>query len=350
MKNYLNLLPIKQLSFMGTCLMTLFIVSCNSDSDDLVTPQPKQPDVVAETVDVSLGFVGDPISISENPLTRADSKKKIYGINVYYSEGDNGSYQHYAYGLFDNVEDMKISLISNYTYKFECTIVQDDLDELYVYSGGYYGSPFSNGNSYEYQKTKLENKFIVSTTSSDHLIQMKEGTSRIKEGPGVYPRTIRLYGELEGYKPTNGGTAVINMKRTVFGAKFVVTPPADGSLEVSVNYLFGTIVKAGDSEFSQEAIYTFNNVYDCWLQQEDRTLDFDLNLTWNRANGVTQTFSKTLTMKRNVMTTVNISVSGSTTGESSVGFNEENTAMSNTTVNVSFNGGSQDDNNVNPNY
>jgi hypothetical protein len=44
-------------------------------------------------------------------------------------------------------------------------------------------------------------------------------------------------------------------------------------------------------------------------------------------------------MKRNVMTTVNISVIGST-AESSVGVNEENTPMGNTTVNVSFYAGS----------
>ena len=70
-------------------------------------------------------------------------------------------------------------------------------------------------------------------------------------------------------------------------------------------------------------------------------------LTWKRANGATQTFEKTITMKRNVMTTINISVTGST-GESSIGFNEENTSMGTVTINASFNGGSSDDNNVNP--
>jgi hypothetical protein len=69
------------------------------------------------------------------------------------------------------------------------------------------------------------------------------------------------------------------------------------------------------------------------------TEDFRLDLKWEREKGATQTFSKTLTMKRNVMTTVNISVIGST-AESSVGVNEENTPMGNTTVNVSFYAGS----------
>lgn len=343
MKNVLNILPMKQLSFMGTCLMTLLMFSCSSGSDDLVTPQHGQPNAVAETIDVNLGFAGDPISISEDPLTRSENKKKTYGVNVYYREGDNDDYQHYAYGLFDNVEDMKISLISKYTYKFECTIVQDDRDELYVDNDGYYGLPYAYYINYSNQKIKLENKFIVSTTSSTNLSYIKLGNSTIKTGNNsyekFYPRTIRLYGELDGYKPTDGGTAVINMKRTVFGAKFVVTPPADGMLTVYVGELFSKTVRAGDSEFSQEAIYTFNNVYDCWQQQEDMTEDFRLDLKWEREKGATQTFSKTLTMKRNVMTTVNISVIGST-AESSVGVNEENTPMGNTTVNVSFYAGS----------
>lgn len=344
MQNILYSFPMKQLSFMGTCLVTLLMISCSNGADDFEAPQPEQLKTVAETVDVSLGFSGD-ITISESPLTRSDSKKKIYGVNVYYRVGDSGTYQHYAYGLFDNVADMRISLISKYNYMFECTIVQDDVDELYVDNEGNYGSPFWNYGSSYLLTTKLDNKFIVSTTTDDHLTEIKYGQSTVKNGESSttksYPRTIRQYGELAGYKPTEGETPIINMKRTVFGAKFVITPPADGSLQVSVNDLLNTTVKADDSEFNQEAIYSFNNVYKCWQQQEDMTQTFDLKLTWNRANGATQTYSKMLTMKRNVMTTVNISASGSA-GDSSVGVNEENAAMSNATVNVSFNGFSQD--------
>ena len=330
------------------CVSTLMI-SCSSESDELDSKLPDEPNKVAEMIDVKLGFGGDPISISENPLTRAEEKKKVYGINVYYREG-SGYYQHYAYGLFDNIADMKISLISKYNYKFVCTIVQDDKDELYVDNNGNYSYPFFR--YYSYSNTKLENKFIVSTTSSDYLNEITYGKSRFKDGStsyeNDYPRTDRLYGELTNYTPTDGGTAVINMKRTAFGAKFVITPPADGSLHLSMSYLLSkTVSSTESSQVIDESIYTFYDVYNCWQQQEDYTQDFTLNLTWQRANGATQTFSKTITMKRNVMTTVNVSVSGST-GDSTVGFNEENTPMSNATVNATFNGGSSNDNNVDP--
>lgn len=329
------------------CVFTLMI-SCSSESDELDSKLPDEPNKVAEMIDVKLGFGGDPISISENPLTRAEDKKKVYGINVYYREGSS-SYQHYAYGLFDNIGDMKISLISKYNYKFECTIVQDDKDELYVDNNGSYSYPFYRKYGYN---TKLENKFIVSTTSSDYLSEMKYGQSRVKNGSSYketsYPRTDRLYGELTNYTPTDGGTAVINMKRTVFGANFVINPPADGTLELGMSPFFSKTISSTDAtQTIDEVIYTFSDVYACWQQQEDYTRDFTLNLTWKRANGATQYFSKTITMKRNVMTTVNISVSGST-GDSSVGFNEENTQMSSATVNATFNGGSSNDNNVDP--
>lgn len=336
MKRLVNLLS------MMCCLL---LVACSSDDE-----MSNDPVSVPETVEVQLGFDGDPISISESPLTRAGEKKKIYGINVYYREGENGNYQNYAYGLFDNVADMKISLISSYTYKFECTIVQEDKDNLYIYNNSY-SSPFETYYSWSsVYSTELKNKFIVSTTSNAYLSGIKYGTTSTNNGNKSWPSTDRLYGELTNYIPTNGGTAVINMKRTAFGAKFVINPPADGSLNIDVykgEYLFSQTISSTDAQIIDESIYTFSDVYACWSRQEDYTQNFTLKLTWNRGNGATQTFDKTITMKRNVMTTVNVSVSGST-GDSSIGFNEENTPMGAATVNVLFDGGSQDDNNVDP--
>ena len=243
--NQTNLLKGIVVSIALMCVSTL-LFSC-SGSDELDNNWPDEPNNTPELIDVSLGFVGDPISISESQLSRAgEVKKKIYGINVYYREGDGG-YNHYAYGLFDNIADMKISLISKYNYKFECTIVQDDKDELYVSNDGYYSYPFRSYSS----NIKLENKFIVSTTNSTYLQEMRYGLSAIKNGNSStrkdYPCTDRLYGELTNYTPTDGGTAIINMKRTVFGAKFVVTPPTDGTLEISMSPLFSKTISSTEN-------------------------------------------------------------------------------------------------------
>jgi len=115
----------------------------------------------AGNVVVSLDMSGDFLDISEAPITRAGAtKKRFYAVNVYtrtkddYQRtgddvirdtkfGDNTVFPHkgdtvwtwkkYAYGLFTDKSQMKLSLPSNkdYIYKFECTIVQEDRDEVF---------------------------------------------------------------------------------------------------------------------------------------------------------------------------------------------------------------------------
>ena len=339
----------KQMSMMWL-MCGLLVTACSSDDEST----NEQPVDIPETVEISLGMSGDVIATSDSPITRAsETKQKIYGINVYYREGNDGYYNHYAYGLFDNVADMKISLISKYNYKFECTIVQDDADELYYWTSGdvrYYSYPFIYDYGYD---IALENKFIVSTTNSTYLNRIQSGFTYVKSGNSYnrknYPATDRLYGELSGYVPQTNGTATIPMKRTAFGAKFVINPPADGTLNVRCGEFFNVDVAAGgEANTIAESLYAFSDVYSCWQQTEDYTQNFTVNLTWKRSNGATQTFNQNVTMRRNVMTTVNVNVNGST-NDSTIGFTEDSSPTAGSTVNINFNGGSEDDNNVNPN-
>ena len=107
---------------------TLF--SCSNNEDELLSKEQEENEQETYTISFDLG--GEFISTSETPLSRTEViSKKIYGINVYYKKDDNSSYQNYAYGLFDNIEDMTISLIGGYKYKFECSMVQNDVDTLY---------------------------------------------------------------------------------------------------------------------------------------------------------------------------------------------------------------------------
>ena len=78
---------------------------------------------VHEEMTVSLNLTGDfDVDVTQDPLTRATSTNDAYGINVYYDkEGDGTTNDIYAYGLFDNVADMTITLLSNHKYKFICS-------------------------------------------------------------------------------------------------------------------------------------------------------------------------------------------------------------------------------------
>lgn len=184
---------------------TLF--SCSNNEDEL--PPKEQEQTNQETYTISFNLGGEFISTSETPLSRTEvAPKKIYGINVYYKKDGDTQYQNYAYGLFDNIEDMTISLIGGYKYKFECSMVQNDTDMLYHDDSMYY-APFHQGKlNYDiYKGTILENKFNISTTNYIQIQGLKFGETSLKGKRGYndianYPQTDRFYGELTDYVPT----------------------------------------------------------------------------------------------------------------------------------------------------
>ena len=330
------------------------LFSCSNNEDEL--PPKEQEQTNQETYTISFNLGGEFISTSETPLSRTEvAPKKIYGINVYYKKDSESYYRDYAYGLFDNIQDMTISLISGYKYKFECSMVQNDTDTLYHNNSKYYAPFHKYYSSYNgYEGIELSNKFNISTTYSTHIIGLQEGKTCIESyhSSEYYPKTDRFYGELTDYVPTKEGVANIDLKRTAFGLKFIVNPPVDGTLSVSYirtnkNFINPNIkVSADDNILESSSMYTFYEVYKCW-QAEKYSEDFTIQLTWERANGATQTFEKAITVKRNVMTTVNVNVNGTTT-DSSLGVKEDNTPMGNENVDMNFNGGDLDDNEVNP--
>ena len=336
---------------------TLF--SCSNNEDEL--PPKEQEQNSQETYTVSFNLGGEFISTSETPLSRTEvAPKKIYGINVYYKKDGDMNYQNYAYGLFDNIEDMTISLIEGHKYKFECSMVREDADTLYHDNEIYY-APFNQLGitNHKYRGIALENKFNISTTNYVYFGGLKIGTMSTSgyydyyDCQSDYPKSDRFYGELTGYVPTKDGVANIDLKRTAFGFKFIVTPPVDGTLFINNIYTNnGSInsnikLSADDNILEYSSMYTFYEVYKCW-QVEKYSKDFTIQLTWERANGATQTFEKTITAKRNVLTTININVNGGTT-DSSLGVKEDDTPMGNENVDMNFNGGDLDDNEVNPN-
>lgn len=301
---------------------TLF--SCSNNEDEL--PPKEQEQTNQETYTISFNLGGEFISTSETPLSRTEvAPKKIYGINVYYKKDGDMNYQNYAYGLFDNIEDMTISLIEGHKYKFECSMVREDADTLYHDNEIYY-APFNQLGitNHKYRGIALENKFNISTTNYVYFGGLKIGTMSTSgyydyyDCQSDYPKSDRFYGELTDYVPTKDGVANIDLKRTAFGFKFIVTPPVDGTLFINNIYTNnGSInsnikLSADDNILEYSSMYTFYEVYKCW-QVEKYSKDFTIQLTWERANGATQTFEKTITAKRNVLTTININVNGGTT-------------------------------------
>ena len=98
--------------------LVAFAIGCSKDAGTDEPQTPNQPSEQPEMVTVSFAMKGD-ITVEETPLIRAAGEetesKDLYGISVYYNkELDNKINDPYGYGLFDNIGDMTISLLTGY--------------------------------------------------------------------------------------------------------------------------------------------------------------------------------------------------------------------------------------------
>lgn len=346
----------KTFRLLGMALMVMMVCMACSNQD---ADEPQLESDSQKTYEVSLNFGGDYVDVTETPLSRADEPKKYYAINVFCMKADGADsyYSDYAYGVFDNQEDMKITLLGGYKYKFECTSAIEGEDKFYLN-----GSTLYWPNSCIVTSDKM-NKFFMEQT----LWGLQYGSTcyQYSNYNGQYyrdyPKMDRYYGELMDYVPTEGGTATIPMKRCAFGIKMTINGVPDGTLSWSAPsydirydgtyYVYPTVTShTGSEKLEFSSIYTFYEVYKCWQKTvagEDYTQTFTVDFTWTRENGYAQNFSKDFTVKRNVMTNINVTLTGGSE-EVTIGMEEENSAMTDETTDVEYDGGSLNDTEVDP--
>lgn len=286
-------------------LLLMLIVTACSESDPASSMPP------AEKYTVSLALGGE-ISVTDDPMTRGTATNHIYGINVYYDkDGDGKTDDLYGYGLFDNIEDMTIELLSRHKYKFECSLVKDGKTTLFYgqkggssYSGYYYPFCLANNSGYP---ALLENKFILGT--SKYLSCLGDGLTTLADNNNsysYYASVNRFYGELADYTPTQGGVATIYLKRVVFGVKFIITGVQEGTLDVYSDFWDLSVTEDYESD---ERIFTIPDVYDCWKNETPykESISVKFTSTTGSMNDISST--KTVTFKRNTLTTITINVS-----------------------------------------
>lgn len=297
-------------TFMYVTLLSI-LTACAKDESEIIEDVP-------QTCTVFLAPSRD-IDVIDEPLSRSASTNDIYGINVYYDKEKDGKLDDiYGYGLFDNIEDMTIPLLTGYKYKFVCSLVKDGKSKLFYgkignvsYSG--YHSPFQkNSNS----STILENKFILG--DGTYLAGIDKGTAYLKDKSSssfvttTYPEIERFYGELADYSPTVNEKVVIVLKKTIFGAKFIIEGIQDGTLTASclVNGSVDIWSKTTNSDdIGTETIYSYSDVYNCWKNELNLSAKVTLSFVSNRGAMWNLSSSKDIVFKRNIMTTVKIKVS-----------------------------------------
>ena len=281
----------------------------------------------SECIQVKLGFCGD-IDISAEPLTKGASDGNLYGVQVYFdNEQDGVTDDYYGYGLFDNTADMVLSVLSGYTYRFVCTAVFSGKNTLYY--GQYGGSTFSGyGKPFQTNaaaSSMLTNEFTLGADT--YFTGLTCGAATTKAANGSYldqdwPAIERYYGELDGYTTSAGQNVTISLKKCYYAVRFILKGVEGGTLATTMTYpspggteSFSTTTTDYDSGVLLRSFY---NVSDCSNLSASVNWSFTSSIfsQWNL------TGSKTITLKRNTLTTITVSVTPDDAG-GFIGINEE---------------------------
>ena len=298
-------------SFMA--MMAAFAVCCGIVSCQKVIVETNESE--SDYYTVNLGMAGDILEVIESPLTRAGEGTDLYGIQVYSApnkdlpEGQSVTWTNYAYGLFASDKEITINLLKGKKYKFVATMIVDGQNKVQqAYTGGFYTPFFVSGTNSQF--LAIDTQFTYQ--HADYLGGLSSGNASLKNGEKYsHPNLERYYGELLDYIPgKHGDKALIKMKRTSFGAKFIAKGKLakEGQLEVQMTEAPKMMVDLTTSNKKVEDIFSFSNVKKAY-ENNNYTETIAVTLNWHRPDGtVFPLGTHDVTFKRNKMSTVQVTI------------------------------------------
>lgn len=286
--------------------------ACGGDENSIPGVTPDEPSTTPKEFLVSLGFSGEITSIEESPLSRA-ATNDLYGIQVYSSPASADDYRPYAYGLFDSKDGMVIKLLEGYKYKFVSSMVVDGKQKI---SADDYGTSYLAPFSISISSIKLENKFVYD--SGKEMGWLDNGYTNLAElyGSFNHPNTMRYYGEVTDYVPTANGSVSINMKKVVFGAKFITEGFTEGTLYIKLKD--APTLQLVFPQTEVEDIFTFKNEFpygNRWTA-DTYTETILVSISWQKNDGaIVPLINQEVTFKRNIKTTITVKVNDSSVNQ-----------------------------------
>lgn len=267
--------------FVAAAMAVVAVVSCQKNA------LPETSDQEQEYVTVQLGMGGE-LDITYEPMTRGNDNNDLYGIQVYSAPKDqeNPSWSYYAYGTFDDVNDLTVSLLKGFQYKFVATMVVDGKSKIYYSTSknGYHNPFYVHGQVSGFDS--LDNKFTYSAGS--YIPYIDYGYSYLKD-KSYYsrPNTDRYYGELVGYVPEDSSNdkAKIKMVRTSFQATFQAKGKlaVTGQLEILMDNALAVVLDLAN-EKKHSDYYTFYYVKDAHDNKNSYEEKIDVSINWYYQN------------------------------------------------------------------
>ena len=293
MKLFSNLLA-------SIAMLSMLSLATACENSSTLPEQPTTPE--PEYVTVSLGLnVG--LDCEYEPLLRSNENNDLYGIQVYSTPipaTADSEWAPFAYGLFDNVDNLTIKLVRSFEYKFVVAMVKDGKDKTYC-KDGEYGEPFHHFTGVG-EFTPISESFIYGPQYLTYL------TDKYR----MRHLNVELYyGELGAYIPgDNDSKATIEINRISFGAKYKVTGEyaENGTLEIIMPEAVQLNINLAEGNEVSE-IYTFTKMRAAWLD-ENYTETEPVTLRIAYADGTSAPLgTHDITFKRNTTTVVNVDMS-----------------------------------------
>lgn len=211
----------KKLS-VAVAITIVALSSCIKEKD--LSQITDKPDTYSE-VRLSIGGECNTTEVPM-PVRAGELKKDIYGIAVSQWVRDNGGRMQskpYAYGIFDDVSDLKLNLLDGYKYRIACTMIKDAKDSLFS-DNNKFARPFTldrSGNTYG----EIKNRFLVADQpDGSQLYLFDVDNSKVKtkyQGDNITrPFIMRYHGVIDSLETKSTGNE-LELYRRYFAVKFI---------------------------------------------------------------------------------------------------------------------------------
>lgn len=277
--------------------MSVIFISCQPDKPEPLPGGPKYS--------IRLNIDRERTINEENePLTMVKGVPyDLYAVQIY-KKGLNNNYSKYAYGIFDNENDMFVELPAGATYKIEMTMVPDGASVIAKGENGGYLEPFATGG-FGAGPGKVTNEFKTSVSS--YIVKLNSGYAVLGQSGGQQtgfnrPPISRFYGVVDNFTPDADTELTMELKWVCFGLTVVPEDFTEGTIEIEMESAPKLTVTPDDPTAVTKKIFTFDHS----LNSEDWTApdyseSIPITVTWIKADGTRVVFrpaSTPTTVKR----------------------------------------------------
>lgn len=305
-----------------TALMVfVMIISCSKvDIDSIENSYEENYDEVSV-------FLGGEYKNTSQIRIPSGGDGRYVGINVYAKNvNDNDSmYSPYAYGLFSDYNSITIKLKKNLDYRFECLIVEDHDDKIFVTSTE---NKLLKTGKYPFDCCIVGNEFIYDKQAGFEFstpcvtVQREHKSRTISEELDIENADVEMfYGVLEVKHNRDSQTIEIPMFRIGYGLKIKVDGLGEGILKIYLSsnshndtdsesdYPESGIILANNTNFFRvfaDGLFTIGEFRD-WKERILRyEKDSEISFVLDYGDGRVEKFKHSVCFKRNKTAVLNM--------------------------------------------